>query len=296
MVNWNREYRMKATSNGGSFEIGEKNEHGLAVHINFTVERAQSTVLNTTKIKVWNLTRTQINILMVIGCSIQLMAGYGDSRPIIFTGTVSNVCESLDGADRLIEIEAVDGFAETSETVISVSYKDKKNGVSTYAVFLDIANALALPVEYSPSAEEILQNTSLGKKYSFSGYAQDSLDEICEAAGLNWDIQNGILEIRKSDESMRTVMHLLDRSTGLLGVPYRIYESAVSSCETDTLTDTLFGYRVDYFLNGAICVADRVYLKADIVQGLFMVAKLTINGDNMEGKWQCQAELVAVTG
>ena len=89
------------------------------------VERSDSTTLNTTKIKLWNLNKEQINVLTQSGCQLNLSAGYGASRPIVFKGTVSNVQESLDGADRLIEIEAVDGFAQLSETVVSISYGGK---------------------------------------------------------------------------------------------------------------------------------------------------------------------------
>ena len=127
MANWDRQYRLRAGIEGGKgFEIGEPDKVShLAVHISFTIEKSDSTTLNTTKIKLWNLNKEQISILTQTGCQIDITAGYGTSRPVVFRGTVANVNESLDGADRLVEIEAVDGFAELSETVISVSYSGK---------------------------------------------------------------------------------------------------------------------------------------------------------------------------
>ena len=140
MANWDRQYRLRAGIEGGrGFEIGEPDKvSNLAVHISFTIEKSDSTTLNTTKIKLWNLNKEQINVLTQTGCQIDITAGYGTARPVVFRGTVSNVNESLDGADRLVEIEAVDGFAELSETVISVSYSGK---ISAAKIFKEIGRA-----------------------------------------------------------------------------------------------------------------------------------------------------------
>ena len=147
MANWDRQYRLRAGVEGSKgFEIGEPDKTtNLAIHINFTIEKSDSTTLNTTKIKLWNLNKEQINILTQTGCQIDITAGYGTSRPVVFRGTVSNVNESLDGADRLVEIEAVDGFAELSETVVSVSYSGK---ISAAKIIKDAADKLSLPVSY----------------------------------------------------------------------------------------------------------------------------------------------------
>lgn len=293
MANWDRQYRMRAGVDGATgFEIGEPDEYGRAIHISFSVERSDSSTLNSTKIKVWNLNKSQIGTLMTTGCEIQLMAGYGTSRPVIFKGTVSNVNESLDGADRLIEIEAVDGFADLSETVVSVSYSAK---TSTYKVFVDIANKLGLPVAYSASAKGILEKSYFSSGYSYVGYAQYVLDDISAVTSLTWSIQNGVLQIRKESEGVSTYVHLLNKETGLINIPKRVYSSSVSSTDYDTVSDTLYGYEVEYLMDGSIGVGDKVQIESEIVKGVFMVTTLTIEGDNVEGNWQCTAEVTEAT-
>lgn len=293
MANWNRQYRMRAgTDSNSGFEIGEPDKYGRAIHISFSVERSDSTTLNSTKIKVWNLNKSQISVLMTTGCEIQLMAGYGTSRPIVFKGTVSNVNESLDGADRLIEIEAVDGFADLSETVVSLSYGAKTSG---YKVFMDVANQLGLPVVFSASAQSILEKSYFSSGYSFIGYAQYALDDVCSISSLAWSIQNGVLQIRKESEGINTYIHLLNKETGLINIPKRVYSSSVSSTDYDTVSDTLYGYEVEYLMDGSICVGDKVRIESDIVTGVFMVTTLTIEGDNVEGNWQCTAQVTEAT-
>ena len=294
MSNWDRQYRLCASVEGGqSFEIGEPDSKtNRAIHINFTIQKSDSTTLNTTKIKMWNLNSEQINILTQTGCTIEIMAGYGTSRPVIFKGTVSNVNESLDSADRMIEIEAVDGYASLSETVVSVSYNGK---ISALKIFEDTATQLNLPVSYSTTAQETLESSYFSNGYSFVGYAQYVLDDICELTSLAWTIQDGVLQIRNSSESISTIVHKLNKDTGLINIPQRVYSSSVTSTDSDSVSDTLYGYEIDYLMNGAIGIGDRVYVESDIVTGIYMVSDLTIEGDNLEGNWQCTAKIVETT-
>lgn len=296
MPNWDRQYRLRAGIEGEKgFEVGEPDSKTQrAIHISFSVQKSDSTTMNTTKIKLWNLNKEQISILTKTGCQIEIMAGYGTSRPIVFRGTVSNVNESLDGSDRMVEIEAVDGFASLSETQVSISYSGK---ISTYKVFRDVANQLNLPVTYSATAQDTLESSYFSNGYSFVGYAQYVLDEICEKTSLMWTIQNGILQIRKGSEGISTSVHRINKDTGLINIPKRVYSSATSDTNTtsDTASDMLYGYEIEYFMNGAIGIGDRVYVESKIVTGMFMVTSLVIEGDNLEGNWQCTAEITEAT-
>lgn len=289
MANWDRQYRFRATTeDGAGFTLGEPAADGRAVHISFSVKRTESTQTNSTTITFWNLTQAQISTLMTTGCTIEIMASYGSSMPVIFTGTMENVQEELDGADRKVTIEAADAFAETYETVVSVSYDE---GVSAYKVLTDIAETLGTPVVYSSSALSTLQSGAFSGGYSYVGYAQGVLDDVCEETGLSWTIQNGILQVSADGEGVNTYIHVLRKETGLIRIPKRLYSSEVSSNETGTTEDALYGYEVEYLMNGAIGVGDTVYLESDIVTGKFLVSTLTITGDNLEGDWTCTADL-----
>ena len=91
---------------------------------------------------------------------------------------------------------------------------------------------------------------------------------------------------------------MLSKDTGLIGIPKKIYNSAVAAGEDtgSTLQDSLFGYEVVYLMNGAIGVNDLVKLESEEVTGIFRVYKLVIDGDNIECDWQCTAQLVEVGG
>ena len=114
---------------------------------------------------------------------------------------------------------------------------------------------------------------------------------------LKWSIQNGILQIAYNNETVSTSVQVISAESGLVGIPKKIYNSAATSGEDtgSTLQDSLFGYEVVYFMNGNIGVNDLVKLESKLVTGLFRVYKLQIEGDNLEGDWQCTAQLVEVT-
>lgn len=295
--NFNRQYRLKAGVAGSSgFEIGEPSPpHYKALHISFSLERTDSSTLNTAKFSIWNLNKSQLNTLARTNCMLELNAGYGDKRPCIFRGTVSNVITELDGADRLTEIEAIDGFAEVKDTFVSVSYRGK-----LYAKTLldDTANKMGLPIVYSANAKSLANRRYFSRGYSYVGAGKNVLTAACNVAGLVWSIQNGTLQITKKNESISTIAQVLSKETGLIGIPKKIYNSAVAAGEDtgSTLQDSLFGYEVVYLMNGAIGVNDLVKLESEEVTGIFRVYKLVIDGDNIEGDWQCTAQLVEVGG
>ena len=105
-----------------------------------------------------------------------------------------------------------------------------------------------------------------------------------------------MLQIRRKNEGVSTAVHKLNKETGLINIPKRIYSSQTANTDstTDTTADTLYGYEIEYFMNGAIGIGDRVYVESKIVTGMFMVTSITTEGDNLEGNWQCTAQVTEV--
>ena len=72
--------------------------------------------------------------------------------------------------------------------------------------------------------------------------------------------------------------------------------SAESTVQGSSDSKTVYGYEVEYFLNGAINVNDLVQLQSAKVSGYFRVKNIQISGDNLEGDWTCTAKMVEVSG
>ena len=291
-LNFNRRYLMKAGQMGREgFTIGQtsaSNPHAL--HISFSIEKSTSETSNTAKVQVWNLSPASLSVLDMDDCIVELQAGYEDHISLILVGNVVTAETQEDGADRLTEIEVVDGRVALRDTFVTLSYTGP---VNTKALIDFVANAMGVPVIYSPLAPQAFVNLPNG--FAFVGAAKDALKKVCESCGLKWSMQNQILQVHLPNEPITTRAYVLSPDTGLLGIPKRITLSLENGEKKEgESAKNQIGYEVRFFLNGAIGINDFVHLESKAVRGDFRVYKLTIDGDNLEGEWTCTAQLLEV--
>jgi hypothetical protein len=97
------------------------------------------------------------------------------------------------------------------------------------------------------------------------------------------------MQVKKPRDTMSRNVYLLNKSTGLVGIPARVIVT-----QDDTAGTKQMGWDVEYFMNGAINVDDYVKLETSTVTGYFRVYSLTLEGDNTTGDWTCEARLLEV--
>ncbi|GHU95074.1 hypothetical protein FACS1894208_07270 [Clostridia bacterium] len=166
MKQWDRQYRFAVGKAGGAgFEIGEQSR--MAPHIYFNVQKQDASTANTSKITLWNLNAPHLAALNEKDCVVTLKAGYGSAMPLLFVGAVTHIETMLDGADRMTEIEAVDGRIELRDTFVSLSYKGK---ISTKKIIEAVAGEMGIPVTFSHNAKF----TDLPNGYSYIGAENDT--------------------------------------------------------------------------------------------------------------------------
>jgi hypothetical protein len=125
--------------------------------------------------------------------------------------------------------------------------------------------------------------------FAFIGAGKTALDKACAPTTLTWEIQNGILQIKKRNDTMSREVFLLSPDSGLIGIPKKITEGAENDSDTPKN-----GWEVTYFLNGAIGVGDYVKIESKTVTGYFRVDTVEHDGDNEEGDWLSTAKLFEV--
>ncbi len=280
-VQFDRQYRFSAGRAGGAgFEVGAADP--VALHINFNVQKADVSSANTSKITLWNLSKAQLATLNEKDCVVTLKAGYGSAIPLIFVGAVSRVETSIDGADRMTEIEAVDGRIELRDTFVSLSYKGV---INTKKIMQDVAQQMGVSVTFSYNAAF----ADYPNGFAFIGAGKAALDKVCAPTGLIWEIQNGILQIKRKGDTMSRQVFVLSPESGLIDIPKRLTQGA----ENDSGESN--GWEVVYLLNGAIGVGDYVKIESETVTGFFRVHTVEHDGDNIEGDWLSTAQLYEVT-
>jgi len=276
MRQFDRQYKFSAGKAGQQgFEVSE-------LHIHFQIQKAECETPNTSKISLWNLSPPQLAILNEKDCIVTVNAGYANHVPLIFVGAVSYAHTQLDGADRMTEIEAVDGRIELRDSFVSLSYNGK---IHSKKILDDIAVKMGLTLTYSHDASFV----DLPNGYFFIGAAKNALDKICGINNLAWSIQNGILQIKRKGGAMSKEVFLLSPDAGLIRIPKKINYGADS-----TFPEGQNGYEVEYLLNGTININDYVRLESESVKGYFRMYSVDMDGDNLEGSWSCTAKLLEV--
>ena len=279
--NFLRRYTLKAGKAGSSgFEIGNaSNAAQEALHICFSVEKSNAESPNDAKVQIWNLSPQNLNILEEKDCVIELKAGYGNSTALILVGTVSSAITTRENADRMTELQVVDGLVELRDSVITLSINGKVNCKDVYQ---QIADAMGMSIVYAND----LTYVTLPNGFSFVGKAKNALQKMAICCGHKWTIQNQIIQITWPGRAVATMGYLLSSDTGLINIPKKI---TIGSGEEEKT-----GWEVEYLLNGAIGVNDIVELRSQEASGYFLVHKVTIDGDNMEGDWICTAQLLKI--
>lgn len=282
MKQFDRQYRFAAGPAGSSgFEIGATTPNQpTAMHISFSVEKADTETPNTARISVWNLNPEHLAILNEKDCVVTLRAGYANLMTLIFVGTITYIETTLDGADRETALEAADGRIELRDTYVSLSYSGK---INSKKIIEDVAGQMGVAVTFSYNAAFY----DFPNGFSVIGTGRVALDKACASSGLQWQIQNGILQVKISRDTMTREVYVLSPDSGLLGIPKKIMFG-----EDGSGADEQPGWEVEYFLNGAIGIGDYVRLESKAVKGYFRVRSIEMSGDNLEGEWMCTAKLL----
>lgn len=282
--NFYRTYILKCGKNGGhGFEIGNtgsSTENSL--HISFSIEKADVESPNTAKVQIWNLSDENLKIMDGEDCIIELKAGYGSNMPLILVGDVTTVITTPDNADRMTEIEVMDGRVELRDTTVTISVNGSANCMDIYT---QIAEGMGIPITFAGD----LSFKSIPNGFSYVGKAKGALQKISKYCGHNWTIQNQVIQVTWPGRSVSEKGFLLNSETGLIGHPKRITIGAGSK---DRESQT--GWEIQYFLNGAIGVNDVVQIESPTANGYFRVQKVTFDGDNMEGDWMCTAQVLEI--
>lgn len=265
------------------FQIGNThNATETTLHVSFSIEKSETESPNTAKVQIWNLSPKNLKILDMKDCVLELKAGYGNSNTLALVGNVANAITTPDNADRMTEIEVVDGMVALRDTNISVSLNGSVNSKDVYTM---IASKMGLSISFAKD----LSFKRMPNGFSFVGKGKDALKKLAKACGHSWTIQNQVIQITWPGRAVNTRGYLLNSSSGLINRPKRITIGTASDGK-----EAMTGWEVEYLLNAAIGVNDIVKLDSQEAKGYFLVHKVTMDGDNMEGDWMCTSQLLKI--
>ena len=195
---------------------------------NFRVTRTLSKEPNTCEVNVFNLNpRHRAELEIMANSTIELKAGYASGSSLIYKGDIRDIENNKESTDWVTTLASGDGEKTIREARVNKSFPP---GTTVITVLTAIAKTMALAndgkgAQIGNVVAIAPQGALLGAGVQFlngcvvSGPSAKEFDRICRSAGLEWSIQNGIIQLLRAEAPLPVPAVVLSPLTGLIGLP-----------------------------------------------------------------------------
>jgi len=258
--------------------------------IRFQVTKTLKKEPNTAEITIYNLSDDQAAQLMAAKAPlVRLHAGYDNSGPSgspglaqIFLGHALHVECVVEGANTLLTVTTGDGADEYKTARVHTNVGTGQIPIAT--VLRAIATAFRLKEGNVESVCKQLDASPLGRSMIhtsgvLSGSCADLLSDFCRAAGYEFSIQDGCLQILPINKALESFAVRLTPDTGLVGSPTISSKGVVSG--TCLIQPNLDPGR-------------QVEIDSRFVQGHYRLERVDYTGDTEGDDWYVNFEARSV--
>lgn len=245
----------------------------------FKVERTLRSRPGKAEVSIYNLTESHRNQLESLdGVGVVLNAGYATTgTAAIFSGTLRRVAhERVSGNTWVTKVSGEDGGRQrrTARTLRSF-----RPGTPLRTVFQALVQDFGVGVGNTSQATAQSTFAALGNTVvtgtTLRGMAADELDRICSAAGLEWSIQNGALQILPIGGALAGQAVVLSSDSGMVGSPTKEQRGRV---------------KFRSLINPQIVPGVQVQIQGRTVTGAYRVEKCSWTGDSEGQDWYVDGE------
>lgn len=246
--------------------------------IEFEVVHKLTEYPNLAIIKIYNARRDTREILAEENTLVNIHAGYQDIQSEIFTGRLRLEKTLFKGTDIISVIEAGDGDEGYQYGIFSKKYESGKN--EPEKVVTDISKKLS---EFDIGTDRIdVPGKATKKGRSYSGRITNVLNQIARETDTVWNIQDSIFSMYPKDDPIKPKpVYLLDRETGMIGVPE----------QTDIGINVLTNMN-PYCRPGLVVVVDSVHFG----KKNYRIETVKYVGNNYDGPHHSNLELRELEG
>jgi len=187
----------------------------------FSVKKTLKPEPNTADLKVWNLSETtRAKLTSPKKVPIRIEAGYVDRVSQIYLGDVRAMSPGEKrGPDIVTELMSGDGSQQFREAHLEVPLGPKTpNGVALQA----IAKALGVGMGNVPKVAATLASKGSAvfpRSTVLVGNVARILTDFCRSAGLEWSIQDGVLQVLDLGKPLETKPYVISADSGMIGAP-----------------------------------------------------------------------------
>jgi hypothetical protein len=195
--------------------IGPQGQPGIKytdLRVTFDIDKTSSSGANKAKIDIYNMSQSSRTQYAKKGLLIRLDAGYQNLLQTLYIGDIERSSAKRSGSEIIMTFEAGD-----SARALINSHFDKgyPSGTSAKTIINDLANELGVTVGIITGVQDVIYNNGV----TFNGSVKRALEVLVKNQGLEFSVDNGILQIIPITKTNGQTAVVLSSSTGLIGVP-----------------------------------------------------------------------------
>ncbi|HVJ27427.1 MAG TPA: hypothetical protein VM493_07775 [Vicinamibacterales bacterium] len=213
------------------------------------------------------------------GIPVRISAGYEDADCVIWQGDLRTVQSKREGADWVTELGSGDGEGAYQRSRVNLSFN---RGTPIATVLTALAKSIGLGVgnlplylprlSLSPTLSQITMHGIV-----LSGSASDQLTYITHSVGLEWSIQNGVLQFTERGLPTIGQVVLVSPVTGMVDEPSMDNEGVL----------TVKMLMIPNVVPGSVIV-----VASERISGNYRIEKATYEGDTSGQPWYITVQAV----
>lgn len=246
------------------------------LRMSFRAEHTLSSDPNTLTLTITNLSATNRNQMGEDELRLSLEVGYNGTSEIVFIGDVDRVRHVWEGPDTHTLIECGDGSAGLRKASIAVALKEGTK-------VLDAIKKVGKQMLVDMGGLDDLRDSDFARSidqyangHSLFGRSKDIMDDLSRTAGLEWRVQDGVLEVNKRNTPIGDTAVLLAPETGLIGSPEPGEKGKVS---------------VRSLIQPGLKPARKVKIQSEHLEGFYRITKSIYSGDTHGTDWYIDLEV-----
>lgn len=257
------------------------------LHITFKVQKSSDNKKkgNQATISIYNLSDANRKVLEQSGVLVSLDVGYADTGlHELFSGEVTDVKtdSKRQGEDIVTNLTLDAAYMGLNHAIVS---QLSAPGTTLETLFKDLAKKM-------PDITQTKFSGPTLKKELFDGYPaigtpRQILTEVCDAYGLEWQIDSGILYVTDVTTSYMTnnQAFVLNEMSGLLSRP-EAEEVEKQRSKGDKKKQGRKGLKIECLLNPLIKAGSTIKLEFGELTGYYKVIDVSHQGEVYGNQWQ----------
>ncbi len=268
----------------GSFNKSEPNGFEVtALDMEFKIEKKLQKNPNTAQVVLYNLNESSRAFCEKKPLHVRLDAGYGTNIHRLWIGDMTFSSSRLDGTTWKTTIEIANGERAYNHARCNRSFQKASatSKTTNLDIINEVANAMEMSINTPQEVFDQLRNKAIQHAKAIRGPARNSLDKILKAEGLEWSIQDNVIQILKPEQLRSDQAHLINQSTGMVGSPE--YNAPKKPGEKAVV-------KIRVLLHAGLVPGQKIKLESDSVTGVFRLEAVTHTGSTFSKEYYSDIE------